>query len=56
LRGWQSPAHRFDGERRTAPLYVGMTRARHRLILSSAMEEGLESRFLEEPVSAPHSE
>ncbi|MEW6563766.1 MAG: ATP-binding domain-containing protein, partial [Pseudomonadota bacterium] len=29
-------------------LYVGMTRARHRLILSSAMEEGLESRFLEE--------
>lgn len=29
-------------------LYVGMTRARHRLILSSSMEDGLESRFLEE--------
>ncbi len=35
-----------EDERRL--LYVGMTRARHRLILSSAMEEGLESRFLEE--------
>jgi superfamily I DNA/RNA helicase len=29
-------------------LYVGMTRARYRLILSSAVEEGLASRFLEE--------
>lgn len=29
-------------------LYVGMTRARHQLILSSSMEDGLESRFLEE--------
>ena len=29
-------------------LYVGMTRARNRLILSSAVEEGLASRFLEE--------
>lgn len=29
-------------------LYVGMTRARNRLILSSAMEEGTESRFLAE--------
>ena len=29
-------------------LYVGMTRARHRLVLSSAVEGGLESRFLEE--------
>lgn len=29
-------------------MYVGMTRARNRLILSSAMEEGIESRFLEE--------
>lgn len=35
-----------EDERRL--LYVGMTRARHRLILSSAIEEGLESRFLEE--------
>jgi len=35
-----------EDERRL--LYVGMTRARHRLILSSAMEEGMESRFLEE--------
>lgn len=34
-------------------LYVGMTRARHRLILSSAMEEGLESRFLEEAGLGP---
>ena len=29
-------------------MYVGMTRARNRLILSSAMEEGNESRFLAE--------
>jgi superfamily I DNA/RNA helicase len=29
-------------------MYVGMTRARNRLILSSAMEEGTESRFLAE--------
>lgn len=29
-------------------MYVGMTRARHRLTISSAMEEGDESRFLEE--------
>ena len=29
-------------------MYVGMTRARNRLILSSAMEEGVESRFLGE--------
>lgn len=35
-----------EDERRL--LYVGMTRARHRLILSSAIEEGMESRFLEE--------
>lgn len=35
-----------EDERRL--LYVGMTRARHRLILSSAMDEGKESRFLEE--------
>jgi hypothetical protein len=35
-----------EEERRV--LYVGMTRARNRLILSSAMEEGVESRFLEE--------
>ncbi len=35
-----------EDERRL--LYVGMTRARNRLILSSAMEDGLESRFLEE--------
>lgn len=35
-----------EDERRL--LYVGMTRARHRLVLSSAIEEGLESRFLEE--------
>lgn len=38
-------AHEED-ERRL--LYVGMTRARHRLILSSAVEEGPASRFLEE--------
>jgi len=35
-----------EDERRL--LYVGMTRARNRLVLSSAMEEGLESRFLSE--------
>lgn len=35
-----------EDERRL--LYVGMTRARKTLILSSAMEDGLESRFLEE--------
>jgi superfamily I DNA/RNA helicase len=35
-----------EDERRL--FYVGMTRARHRLVLSSAIEEGLESRFLEE--------
>jgi superfamily I DNA/RNA helicase len=35
-----------EDERRL--MYVGMTRARNRLILSSAMEEGIESRFLEE--------
>lgn len=35
-----------EDERRL--LYVGMTRARHRLILSSAVEEGLPSRFLAE--------
>ena len=29
-------------------MYVGMTRAKNRLILSSAMDEGSESRFLEE--------
>jgi len=29
-------------------LYVGMTRARHRLVLSSAIEEGGVSRFFEE--------
>ena len=29
-------------------MYVGMTRARNRLIISSAMEEGTESRFLSE--------
>ncbi len=29
-------------------MYVGMTRAKNRLILSSAMDEGVESRFLEE--------
>jgi hypothetical protein len=29
-------------------LYVGMTPARHRLILSSSIEEGLASRFIEE--------
>lgn len=29
-------------------MYVGMTRARARLVLSSAMEEGMESRFIEE--------
>ncbi len=29
-------------------LYVGMTRARNRLVLNSAMEEGLESGFLED--------
>lgn len=35
-----------EDERRL--LYVGMTRARNRLILSCALEEGLESRFFEE--------
>jgi superfamily I DNA/RNA helicase len=35
-----------EDERRL--FYVGMTRARNRLVLSSAMEEGLESRFMEE--------
>jgi len=35
-----------EDERRL--LYVGMTRARNRLIISSAVEEGMESRFLEE--------
>ncbi|TSE28699.1 3'-5' exonuclease [Tepidimonas charontis] len=35
-----------EDERRL--LYVGMTRARHRLILSSSIEDGLESRFLQE--------
>lgn len=35
-----------EDERRL--LYVGMTRARHRLILSSATEEGVVSRFFEE--------
>lgn len=35
-----------EDERRL--LYVGMTRAKNRLVLSSAMEEGLESRFLSE--------
>ena len=29
-------------------MYVGMTRARNRLIISSSMEEGTESRFLSE--------
>ena len=29
-------------------MYVGMTRAKNRLIVSSAMDEGFESRFLEE--------
>ncbi|CAN7645773.1 ATP-dependent helicase [Acidovorax sp. LjRoot129] len=29
-------------------MYVGMTRARSRLVISSAMEEGMESRFIEE--------
>jgi superfamily I DNA/RNA helicase len=29
-------------------MYVGMTRAKNRLILSSAIEEGSESRFLDE--------
>lgn len=29
-------------------MYVGMTRARNRLILSSAIDEGVESRFIEE--------
>jgi superfamily I DNA/RNA helicase len=35
-----------ENERRL--FYVGLTRARNRLVLSSAMEEGLESRFMEE--------
>ncbi|MDP1573161.1 MAG: ATP-dependent helicase [Pseudomonadota bacterium] len=35
-----------EDERRL--LYVGMTRARHRLVLSSAIEEGGASRFFEE--------
>jgi len=35
-----------EDERRL--LYVGMTRARHRLVLSSTIEEGVESRFFEE--------
>lgn len=35
-----------EDERRL--LYVGMTRARHRLVLSSATEEGFESHFLQE--------
>ena len=35
-----------EDERRL--LYVGMTRARHRLVLSGAIEEGLTSRFFEE--------
>jgi superfamily I DNA/RNA helicase len=35
-----------EDERRL--MYVGMTRARNRLVLSSAMDEGVESRFLEE--------
>lgn len=29
-------------------MYVGMTRAKHKLVLSGALSEGLESRFLEE--------
>lgn len=35
-----------EDERRV--MYVGMTRARHRLFVSSSAEEGLESRFIEE--------
>jgi superfamily I DNA/RNA helicase len=35
-----------EDERRL--MYVGMTRARHRLFVSSAVEEGLESRFIDE--------
>lgn len=35
-----------EDERRL--LYIGMTRARHRLILSSAIEEGVVSRFFED--------
>jgi superfamily I DNA/RNA helicase len=29
-------------------MYVGMTRARSRLVISSSMEDGMESRFIEE--------
>jgi len=35
-----------EDERRL--MYVGMTRARHRLIISSSIEDGNESRFIEE--------
>jgi superfamily I DNA/RNA helicase len=40
-----------EDERRL--MYVGMTRARSRLVMSSSLSEGMESRFFEEAGLAP---